>query len=244
MRNDEEQAKCLRTIILINVGSVALCVPFFFNSEVCKVSSHRECSARYPLERDRPAHELAFTILASSTALGQVNFWLLGIMCKLIPCAVMIAMTVLLIQKLRQVQLLTLRFTTPTREKKYRRITYIIMVIMINFVVVELPQGVISVLSSVMGTSFVRSELLGDLFDIFSLLNSCVTFGLFCSMSSRIRNGFARGLFTFIHKFFRQTFHRLRHISVMVESSNSNNTWPKVQLKIMSDKVVSHNANS
>ncbi|KAL3994780.1 Serpentine type 7TM GPCR chemoreceptor Srw family protein [Acanthocheilonema viteae] len=218
-------SKCLRTIILINIGAVLLCIPFFFNSEVRKVPSHRECSARYPSKSNLPTHELSFTILASSTALGQVNFWLLGIMCKLIPCAIMIVMTVLLIQKLRQIQLLSIRFTSPTREKRCRRITYITMVIMINFMVVELPQGVFSVLSSVKGTSFTRSELLGDLFDIFSLLNSCITFALFCSMSSRVRNAFAQGLFPFNYKYLQQIIDRLRQIPVVIESSNSNDAW-------------------
>uniref|UniRef100_A0AAF5PW05 Uncharacterized protein n=1 Tax=Wuchereria bancrofti TaxID=6293 RepID=A0AAF5PW05_WUCBA len=80
---------------------------------------------------------------------------------------------------------------------------------MINFVIVEVPQGIILVLSSVQGgASFAGSELLGDLFDILSLLNSCVTFGLFCSMSSRLRHAFARGFFPFSRKFFQQIIHR------------------------------------
>nr|CDQ05119.1 Bm2792 [Brugia malayi] len=79
---------------------------------------------------------------------------------------------------------------------------------MVNFVIVEVPQGIILVLSSMQYASFAGSELLGDLFDILSLLNSCVTFGLFCSMSSRIRHAFARGFFPFSHKFFQQIIHR------------------------------------
>ncbi|KAM3719040.1 G-protein coupled receptor [Dirofilaria immitis] len=174
--------KCLRTIVLINIGAILLCTPFFFNSEVRKVSSHDECSSRYPYKSNLTAHELSFTILASNTVFGRINFGLLGTMCKLIPCAIMIVMSVLLIQKLRQIQLLSVRFTSRIREKRRRCITYIILIIMINFVIVELPQGIISVLSSVKGASFVVSESLGDLFDIFSLLNSCITFALFCSM--------------------------------------------------------------
>ncbi|CAG9534973.1 unnamed protein product [Cercopithifilaria johnstoni] len=235
--------KCLRTIILINIGAVLLCIPFFFNSEVRKVSSHRQCSARYPSKNNLSAHELSFTIFANNTALVRINFWLLGTMCKLIPCAVMIVMNVLLVHKLRQIRLLSIRFTSPKREKRCRRVTYIIMIIMINFVAVELPQGIISVLSSVKGENFAESELLGDLFDILSLLNSCVTFGIFCSMSSRIRNAFNRELFSFSHKFFQQIVHRLRHVSVTVENSNSNNVQPKVQLKITSDKINSQCAN-
>ncbi|OZC11167.1 hypothetical protein X798_01582 [Onchocerca flexuosa] len=200
--------KCLRIIVLINISAVLLCTPFFFNSEVRKVSSHDECSARYPYKSNLSAHELSFTILANNTILERVNFGLLGTMCKLIPCAIMIVMTVLLIQKLRQIQLLSVRFTSRIREQRRRRVTYIIVVIMINFVIVELPQGIISVLSSIKGSSFAISESIGDLFDIFSLLNSCITFALFCSMSSRIRNAFAGGLFRFNRKCFQQIINR------------------------------------
>uniref|UniRef100_A0A915PQ62 Uncharacterized protein n=1 Tax=Setaria digitata TaxID=48799 RepID=A0A915PQ62_9BILA len=96
-------------------------------------------------------------------------------------------------------------------------------VVMINFVIVELPQGVVSVLSSVKGASFAGSESLGDLFDIFSLLNSCVTFSLFCLMNSRIRNAFTQGLFPFSRKRIEQIVHRLKNDSVVVENSNSDN---------------------
>lgn len=116
------------SIILINIGSILLCTPFFFNSEVREVPSHKECSARYPSESGLLAHELGLTILASSTVLGRINFWLLGTVCKLIPCAIMIVMTILLIHKLHQIQQLSTRFTSPIREKRRRRITYIIVV--------------------------------------------------------------------------------------------------------------------
>uniref|UniRef100_A0A1I8ENZ2 G_PROTEIN_RECEP_F1_2 domain-containing protein n=1 Tax=Wuchereria bancrofti TaxID=6293 RepID=A0A1I8ENZ2_WUCBA len=203
--------KCLRIIMLINIGAILLCIPFFFNSEVREVTSHWKCSVLSSSKSSLSAHELSFTNLASNTALGRINFWLLGIICKFIPCAIMIVMTVLLVQKLRQIQLLSIRFTSPIREKRRRCITYIIMIIMINFVIVEVPQGIILVLSSVQGgASFAGSELLGDLFDILSLLNSCVTFGLFCSMSSRLRHAFARGFFPFSRKFFQQIIHSLQ----------------------------------
>ncbi|VDN81306.1 unnamed protein product [Brugia pahangi] len=202
--------KCLRIIMLINIGAVLLCIPFFFNSEVRKVASHWKCSVQSSSKSNLSVHEISFTNLASSTALGRINFWLLGIICKFIPCIVMIVMTVLLVQKLRQIQLLSVRFTSPIREKRRRCITYIIMIIMVNFVIVEVPQGIILVLSSMQDASLAESELLGDLFDILSLLNSCVTFGLFCSMSSRIRHAFARGFFPFSHKFFQQIIHSLQ----------------------------------
>ncbi|VDM97949.1 unnamed protein product [Thelazia callipaeda] len=203
--------KCLRTILFINISVALFCVPFFFNSEVREVPSHIECSTQYPEMNNLSAHELGFTIIAMNTVLGRINFWLLGTICKLIPCTLLVIMSVLLIQKLREIHLLSIRFTSPTRERRHRRITYIILIIMVLFVVVELPQGVLSVLTSLVGVSdlFADSEFIGDLFDILSLLNSCATFGLFCAINSCTRNALARKLSPLNHKRLQRIAHLL-----------------------------------
>lgn len=56
------------------------------------------------------------------------------------------------------------------------------------FIFVEFPQGILAVAQSI----FVIPNLdkIGDLFEMLTLLNSCLIFGLFCSMNSRLRSAF------------------------------------------------------
>lgn len=56
------------------------------------------------------------------------------------------------------------------------------------FVIVELPQGILAVLQAIVDVPYRHS--LGDLFEMLTLLTSCLIFALFCSMNSKIRNAF------------------------------------------------------
>ena len=98
------------------------------------------------------------------------------------------------------------------------------------FMVVELPQGVLSILSSLTGTNIPKSESIGDLFDIFSLLNSCVTFGLFCSMNSRIRHAVTQGFCSHNYKRLQQLAQRLPFFS---PSSAANKLFSATHLTVL-----------
>lgn len=67
-----------------------------------------------------------------------------------------------------------------------------LVVIMSIFLITELPQGVVTLLSGLLHSSFYDHVYtsLGDLLDLLSLLNSLVTFILYVSMSGLYRKEF------------------------------------------------------
>jgi len=86
--------------------------------------------------------------------------------------------------------------TSPQRETEVRiirtsieedqeRMTWILLIILFLFVITELPQGVLALLSWILGDVFNYECYLqlGDLLDIFSLTKSSINFFLYCSMS-------------------------------------------------------------
>lgn len=67
-----------------------------------------------------------------------------------------------------------------------------LLVVVVLFLVTELPQGVLNLLSGVLSASFVNEVYtpLGDLLDIVTLVNSAINFLLYCGMSKQFRDTF------------------------------------------------------
>lgn len=70
------------------------------------------------------------------------------------------------------------------------RTTRMLLIILCVFLITELPQGIMMVLSGILPEPFRRHiyNSLGDLLDLLSLCNACTTFVIYCSMSEQFRN--------------------------------------------------------
>uniref|UniRef100_A0A914MX87 G-protein coupled receptors family 1 profile domain-containing protein n=3 Tax=Meloidogyne TaxID=189290 RepID=A0A914MX87_MELIC len=74
------------------------------------------------------------------------------------------------------------------------RTTRMLLAIVCVFLVTELPQGIIAVMSGMFSEEF-RSHIynnLGDILDLLSLCNALASFIIYCSMSAQFRNEFRR----------------------------------------------------
>ncbi|CAD6192563.1 unnamed protein product [Caenorhabditis auriculariae] len=177
--------KCRFSIAGIYALVLLLGIPLYFTSEVRQVPENEGCAVRFPSLKNRTSYQLAFS---SFPYLQTLNFWLFHLCSKIIPSVILCVMTFLILDQLKKIRLLSARFASVERDKQYNRTTKIILIIMFIFIVVELPQGVLAVLST-MTTIHLLSEL-GDLTEMMTLLTSCIIFGLFCSMNGRIRSAF------------------------------------------------------
>lgn len=65
-----------------------------------------------------------------------------------------------------------------------------LLIIVVVFLITEMPQGVMAVLSGMFSEEFRRHiyNNLGDILDLLSLCNACTTFIIYCSMSTQFRN--------------------------------------------------------
>ncbi|CAG9537335.1 unnamed protein product [Cercopithifilaria johnstoni] len=83
---------------------------------------------------------------------------------------------------------------TKANTSIYRadRTTHMLLTILCVFLITELPQGIMMVLSGILPEEFRRHiyNRLGDLLDLLSLCNACTTFVIYCSMSEQFRNEF------------------------------------------------------
>ncbi|XP_014205864.1 sex peptide receptor-like [Copidosoma floridanum] len=135
--------------------------------------------------------------------LYQLNFWLLGVLVKLLPCLVLTVISWRLIQALykakarRQLLQVAGSSTSASAERTERRAdrtTRMLLAVLLLFLITEFPQGVLGLLSALLGECFFRScyHSLGEIMDILALFNGAVNFVLYCSMSRQFRTTFGQ----------------------------------------------------
>jgi len=68
-----------------------------------------------------------------------------------------------------------------------------LVAVLLLFLITEFPQGILGLLSVILGRCFFRTcyYLCGEVMDILALLNGAINFILYCSMSRQFRTTFA-----------------------------------------------------
>ena len=88
-------------------------------------------------------------------------------------------------------QVCALNSTKSLRHKHQTdRTTRMLVAVLILFLVTEIPQGVMALLSGVLGRQFFTrcyTNGMGEILDLLALLNSAINFLLYCSMSRQFR---------------------------------------------------------
>ncbi|KAI6184075.1 G-PROTEIN-RECEP-F1-2 domain-containing protein [Aphelenchoides bicaudatus] len=178
--------KCIRTIALIYVSVLLLCGPIYFHSNVSKTDSpDPHCVEKYPHQANKTIYQLSFS---KNENLHKINFWWFSIICKLAPCVVLFIMSILILKQLKAIQAMSSRFTNQEKTNQHNRTTKIILIVMIVFICVELPQGILNILQSQFELPYL--DVIWDFFELCTLLTSCIIFGLFLTMNSRLREAF------------------------------------------------------
>uniref|UniRef100_A0A8D8SME0 Sex peptide receptor n=1 Tax=Cacopsylla melanoneura TaxID=428564 RepID=A0A8D8SME0_9HEMI len=157
--------------------------------------------------------------LTNDIKLSVINFWIYSVVIKIIPC---IALTVLSLRlifalietKKRREKLLTNKSKlnkTLEKEKRTDRTTKMLLAVLLLFLITEFPQGILGLLSIMLGKGFFTSCYikLGALMDILALINSAINFLLYCIMSRQFRVTFTA---LFRPKYFSRDDHDEIHV--------------------------------
>ncbi|CAB3397355.1 unnamed protein product [Caenorhabditis bovis] len=199
-------------LCLIVYGLVfILCIPNMLVHEIARVEGARWEPTKKCDGFKENHTEPIYTFMVSRTAtinncrLFKWNIWMIGILFKVIPCILLVFLSIGLVSKIRDAERRRRKLTSvasnnstdskPLKKKSHSasdRTTMMLVAILIVFLITELPQGIISILCAIFTTDVHRYLYfyLGDILDLLSLLNSCVNFVLYCVMSSRYRQTF------------------------------------------------------
>ncbi|KAI5642988.1 serpentine type 7TM GPCR chemoreceptor srw domain-containing protein [Phthorimaea operculella] len=195
------ERRCSIAILTSFVLPPILCIPTFMVFDIHKKNL------------DDPRVEVAYHVDADyQGTLYQATFWVHAVLMKLLPCSILTVISVWLIRALysaNQHQKNLRNYSAcPAAEKMVKRqhkadkrtdrTTKMLLAVLLLFLVTELPQGILGLMSGLLGWCFFKRcyDLFGELMDFLALLNGAINFILYCSMSRQFRQTFRAMLLT------------------------------------------------
>lgn len=178
--------RCRIVVFVVLVGSILLLIPSYMSSKLVPYKSNEtNLQNTYVLEDLRLGTPRVKISVFSS-------FVLYSIVAKLIPCFLMIIFGALLLKTLdnhgRVTRKKLSKLGVVMNRPHTSRTTIMLLIVMVLFLVTELPQGILLILSLTIEDFFDRVYIpLGDTMDILALINNSINFVLYCSMSIEFR---------------------------------------------------------
>lgn len=140
--------------------------------------------------------------------LYQINFWVHAVVIKLLPCCILTIISLWLIKEVynanQHQKKIRVYNSCPASnkaakrqckaDKRTNRTTMMLVAVLLLFLVTELPQGILGLMSGLLGRCFFKGcyDLFGELMDALALLNGAINFVLYCSMSRQFRMTFGQ----------------------------------------------------
>ncbi|XP_059168766.1 G-protein coupled receptor dmsr-1-like [Physella acuta] len=124
------------------------------------------------------------------------NVWMYAILAKLVPCFLISVFGSLLLYQMRaklrqRKDFLKVSASNNHKLHEHSRTTKMLITVIVLFLITELPQGVLIILSACREGLFDTVYMpLGDVMDIGALVNNAINFVLYCSMSAKFRQTF------------------------------------------------------
>ncbi|XP_054278893.1 G-protein coupled receptor dmsr-1-like [Macrosteles quadrilineatus] len=192
--------RCTTAITMAFALPVLICIPSYlvFSVRETRVMEHQRVVTLYHLDLSDLAKQ-------DNELLYTANFWLYAVVVKLLPCAVLTLVSYWLVSVLWQVNARKQRLRCDVfpavaaprvykPEKRVDRTTKMLVAVLLLFLITEIPQGVLGLLSGILGRCFFKNcyHQLGELMDILALINGAINFILYCSMSRQFRDTFSK----------------------------------------------------
>ncbi|XP_014244361.1 sex peptide receptor-like [Cimex lectularius] len=138
---------------------------------------------------------------ANDNLLADINFWVYSVVIKIIPCIALTTLSGGLICALMEAKRRRDALTSGSRktprnienERQTDRTTRMLLAVLLLFLITELPQGILGLMSILLGKRFFEEcyNKLGDMMDILALINSAINFMIYCAMSRQFRTTFS-----------------------------------------------------
>lgn len=200
-----------RTLQVIAAGYIicpVLCIPLYLAFEIEPKIAFLEDDGNEALPNSTTGYNMTLYVVdlseigkANNNLLMDVNFWVYSVVIKIIPCVALTVLSLRLICALLDAKKRREKLTSGSRkstrvmdkERQTDRTTRMLLAVLLLFLLTEFPQGILGVLSVILGQRFFRDCYirLGEVMDILALINSAINFILYCAMSRQFRSTFS-----------------------------------------------------
>ncbi|GFR82460.1 B1 bradykinin receptor [Elysia marginata] len=181
---DQQRMKKVRVAgVLVYILSVLVLIPSYMAHEIQANQIHGTNITYYGLK-----HAQLGTSNADTSMLAKVL--IIAILTKIFPCFLIILFLGSLVHNM-SVRMTRRRQRLSTARQQVNT-TRMLFVVLVLFLIVELPQGLLLLLTAFLAgfqTNFYY--YLGELLDFLALLNNAVNFFLYCIMSQQFRDKFS-----------------------------------------------------
>ena len=171
-------------IVLVYILSIVVFIPNYIVTEVEPVYQPAYNTTIYRMKN-------LVIYFKNSSAINTVNVWSFILIGKVLPCFLISLFGGLLLRTLGDSKRLSesLKQTQCSqRMRAHKRTTVMLLVIIVMFIVAELPSGILVLVSAFVDGFFMDYYLLfADTLEIVSLINNAVNFIMYCSMSRQFR---------------------------------------------------------
>ncbi|KAG6456765.1 hypothetical protein O3G_MSEX009945 [Manduca sexta] len=201
--------RCSLAILLSFGLPPVLCIPSYFVFTI-----HKD----FTFDKTNLPSKVYFVDSNFDGNLYQINFWVHAVLIKLLPCVILTVISAWLIRALYRANsrkkalkgysacpantvvngngnIFAKRSTKRSKaERRTDRTTKMLVAVLLLFLLTEFPQGILGLLSGVLGRCFFKRcyNLFGELMDALALLNGAINFVLYCSMSRQFRTTFGQ----------------------------------------------------
>lgn len=168
----------------------------FILAFICNVPNYLNLSISKMEFYGEDIYLVGFSQLAQTTSLREWNIWIYSVVMKLLPCISLSVLSIAIMRKLLIVGQRRAAMMSSKRdnqraaeaERQAERVTWMLLAILVLFLVSEVPQGILGLLSAIPRAGFFPCyRKLGDVMDMLVLFNSAVNFILYCAMSQQFR---------------------------------------------------------
>ncbi|BFZ23684.1 hypothetical protein BsWGS_26723 [Bradybaena similaris] len=172
--------------------SILVMIPNYLTNELKQqpwVTDSQENKTIYVLENLRLGSN-------DTNPLVLTNVWMYAILAKIVPCFLISVFGSLLLHQMRakikqRKDFLKVSISNSNKLHEHSRTTMMLVTVIVLFLITELPQGILIILSACKAGFFVAVYMpLGDVMDIGALVNNAINFVLYCSMSAKFRQTF------------------------------------------------------
>ncbi|XP_067943346.1 G-protein coupled receptor dmsr-1-like [Watersipora subatra] len=192
-KNRCDLSKANLTIFLSIVGAILINIPQTLVYSIKRYDDEEKNTSWYYLSTDNDKY-------GDHANINLVQFALLALLVKITPCILLVVLSIILIRiihsahrkytAMQRRRPSSIKYTTsPNEERRQRQTnqtTQMLIAIILVFVVIELPQGILFVLSGLLVDFFDDIYWpLGNFWDLLTIIGCCINFFLYCRMSSQ-----------------------------------------------------------